>query len=34
MMDGSVKFVSDLIAGSTWVAVNTPQGGEVFNNDF
>jgi len=34
MMDGSVKFVSDSIAGTVWVAVNTPIGGEIFNNDF
>ncbi len=34
MMDGSVRFVSDSIAGTIWVAANTPQGGEVFNNDF
>jgi prepilin-type N-terminal cleavage/methylation domain-containing protein len=34
MMDGGVKFVSDSIAGTVWVAVNTPVGGELFNNDF
>lgn len=34
MMDGSVRFVSNSIAGNIWVAVNTPQGGELFNNDF
>lgn len=34
MMDGSVRFVSDSISGTVWVAVNTPLGGEIFNNDF
>ncbi len=29
LLDGSVRFVSDSISGSTWRAIGTPRGGEV-----
>ena len=34
MVDGSVRFVSEGISGTTWWAACTPSGGEVLGNDW
>jgi prepilin-type N-terminal cleavage/methylation domain-containing protein len=34
LADGSVRFVSARISGETWWAACTPNGGEVFGNDW
>jgi prepilin-type N-terminal cleavage/methylation domain-containing protein/prepilin-type processing-associated H-X9-DG protein len=34
MGDGSVRFVSQSITGSTWFAASTPQGGEILGPDW
>jgi hypothetical protein len=34
LADGSVRFISNGISGTTWWAAVTPQGGEVLGNDW
>lgn len=29
LMDGTVRFISENIAGSTWVNLGTPQNGQI-----